>query len=132
MRSRFHGSATPQTIALALTTSARTVPAATGRLRGLPPSQKVRQNGCPSRRAWTRNWTMATTSSSVSGIITSMAVAAMRQGVHQAPTAIGCRMIRVMLTTPSGTTRMPKKVTIHGIVRHRHLSPMKPIRNSTM
>ena len=38
----------------------------------------------------------------------------------------------LMLTTPSGTTRMPKNMTIHGIVRHRRLSPMKPIRNSTM
>jgi hypothetical protein len=67
----------------------------------------------------------------VSGIITSIAVAATRQGVHHAPTATGWRTINVMLTTPSGTTRMPKKVTIHGIVRHRRLSPMKPIRNST-
>ena len=75
---------------------------------------------------------MATTSSSVSAIMTSIAAAAMRHGVHQAPTASGCRMISVMLTMPSGTTRIPKNVTIHGIVRHRRLSPMKPIRNSTM
>ena len=131
LSSRFHGSATPRTIASALTTAGR-VGGPAGTSRGVPPSQNVRHIDCPSRRAWTRNWSMATTSSSVREIIMSIAAAATRHGVHQAPTAIGCRMMSVTLTTPSGTTRMPKNVTIHGIVRHRRLSPMKPIRNSTM
>lgn len=48
-----------------------------------------------------------------------IAAAAIRHGVHHAPTAIGCRTMSVMLMTPSGTTRMPKNVTIHGIVRQR-------------
>jgi len=77
--------------------------------------------------ARTLNWNSA----SVSEIMMSIAIPATRHGVHQDPTAIGCRTMSVTLTTPSGTTRTPKNATIHGIVRHRRLSPMKPIRLST-
>ena len=73
---------------------------------------------------------MATTSSSVNGIMISMARAVTRQRVHQVPTATGWKMTRMMLVRPSGTTRMPKKVTIHGIVRQRLVPPMKPMSTS--
>ena len=62
----------------------------------------------------------------------SIARAAIRQGVHQSPTATGWRMMSATLAMPRGTTRMPKNDTIHGIVRQRALSPMNPISASTM
>ena len=40
-------------------------------------------------------------------------------------------MMSEMLAMPSGTTRMPKNVTIQGIVRQRCLSPMNPISASS-
>jgi hypothetical protein len=40
--------------------------------------------------------------------------------------------MRDTLAMPRGTTKMPKKETIHGIVRHRALSPMNPMSASSM
>jgi hypothetical protein len=33
---------------------------------------------------------------------------------------------------PRGITTMPNMITIHGMVRHRPLPPMKPMRNSML
>jgi hypothetical protein len=65
-------------------------------------------------------------------IMMSMAAAVTRQSVHHAPTATGCRMTSTMLTTPSGTTSTPNISTIHGIVRHRFLPPIRPESASSM
>src|SRR5680860_515312 len=73
---------------------------------------------------------MATTSSICNGIIGSITNAENRHRAHQAPTVRGCEMTKKILTNPSGITKIPKKVTIHGIVRHREVPPIKPIRNS--
>ena len=70
---------------------------------------------------------MATTSSTAKGIIVNMTSAVKRQTLHQDPTASGWRMMSVMLTMPSGTTRMKKKVTIQGMERQRSFPPIKPI-----
>jgi hypothetical protein len=98
----------------------------------VPPTQNVRQNGLPSRRAALRNWNIATTSSMAGEIMISIAAAVTRHRVHHAPTATGCRITSTILTTPSGTTSTPNIATIHGIVRHRLRPPMKPDSASSM
>jgi len=50
--------------------------------RSAPPIQNVCHSGCRSRRAWTRNCNVATTSSRVSEIMARIAAAAIRHGVH--------------------------------------------------
>ena len=92
--------------------------------------RKVRQKGRPARLLQARNCPVATSSSSVKGIITSMAAPASRHGAHQVPMTIGWMMMKVTLTTPRGTTRTAKKVTIQGMVRQRRRSPIAAIRPS--
>ena len=75
---------------------------------------------------------MATISSSESATMISISAPEVRQNVHQAPTARGCKMIKTLLMMPSGTTAMPNRATIQGIVRQRRASPMKPDRISIM
>jgi hypothetical protein len=73
---------------------------------------------------------MAITSSICKGIIGSITIAENRHIEHQAPTESGCETIKKILTNPSGITKIPKRVTIHGIVRQREVPPIYPIRNS--
>jgi len=47
-----------------------------------PPARNVRQNGRPERTLRAMYWAVATTSSTVSGIMISMAAAAIRQSVQ--------------------------------------------------
>jgi hypothetical protein len=70
---------------------------------------------------------MATTSSDSRGIMGSMNRAARRHREHQAPTITGWEMTRMIWVSPRGMTRMPNRVTIQGMVRHRERPPMKPI-----
>lgn len=73
-----------------------------------PPTQNVRQSRRavrPSAPARSMNCTIATSSSSASGIMASISAAVARQSVHLASTATGCLMTKTMLVMPSGTTR---------------------------
>src|SRR5438093_161154 len=65
------------------------------------------------------NWHMATTSSTVKGIMTSMVAAAARQSVHQAPTATGWSATSTMCVIPSGITRLPPGYVMSHPRHHR-------------
>ena len=78
------------------------------------------------------NCPIAITSSTVNGIMTSMTAAAARHSVHQKPTTTGCKITSVTCVKPSGTTRMKKNTTIHGIVRQRVRPPIHAIKNSSV
>ena len=64
--------------------------------------------------------------------MTSMKTAVARHQVHQAPTTTGCKMMRTMLTTLTGITRMPKARTSQGIFAKRCLHPCQPSSDSSV
>lgn len=61
-----------------------------------------------------------------------MAAAAMRHKVHQVPMTMGWMMIKKMLTAPKGTIMIPNRITSQGMVRQRRLSPMIPVKISSI
>ncbi len=133
LATRVHGTVTPQVAAASWAVNGASKPGRrSGRAAGSgPPAKKVCRNGRP---AWTLRamyWAMAATSSRASGIMISMARAAIRHSVQYVPMITGWMRMNRMLIPPSGTTRMKKNVTIHGMVRQRVAAPMAPISASS-